>query len=59
MRNPYRIRPYAERLIAAWEKVPEMRLGQLLENAGVQFYTEDGEMIRRVEEFVKEVTKKD
>lgn len=56
MRNPYRIGVYCERLKKAWEKVPDLRLGQLLEDAGVQFYTEDGEAIRRVEEFVEKVT---
>lgn len=61
----------ALRLVTAWLKTPDLRLGQLLENAGKStsakwgeleqtsdlFYIEDGELMRRVEAFVSEHTK--
>ena len=33
MRNKDRIRPFCERLAAAWERCPDMRFGQLICNA--------------------------
>ena len=58
MRDPNRMRPYMERIIAAWQNVPDMRLGQLLLGAGVQFYTEDEDTVQKVEEFVRRITGK-
>ena len=55
MRNPYRIPCYCDELRKLWARVPDMRLGQLLENAGVTFYTEDEDMIRKVKEFIDKV----
>ena len=57
MRNPYRIITICERLKAAWAQVPDMRLLQLLEGAGVEYYTEDDDMIVLVEKFVERMTK--
>ncbi len=52
MRNPYRIQEICQRLATAWERVPDLRLAQLLEDAEVGFYTEDDRMIQMVESFV-------
>lgn len=59
MRNPGRIDVCLGWLGEAWKRVPDMRLGQLLENAGVDFYTEDIEAIRKVEEFVNKFAPKE
>lgn len=58
MRDKDRIRPICERLATAWERFPDMRLGQLICNAynGVMrdpFYIEDEKLIEMIEEFVK------
>ena len=58
MRDKDRIRPICERLATAWERFPDMRLGQLICNAysGVMrdpFFIEDDELIEMIEEFVK------
>ena len=52
MRNINRIQTICQRLATAWERVPDLRLAQLLEDAEVGFYTEDDKMIRMVESFV-------
>ena len=52
MRNINRIQTICQRLATAWERVPDLRLAQLLEDAEVGFYTEDDKMIRMVEAFV-------
>ncbi len=59
MRNPYRIQVICQRLAAAWEKLPDLRLAQLLEDAAVNFYTEDDKMIQMVESFVDELTQEE
>ena len=58
MRDKDRIRPICERLAVAWERFPDMRLGQLICNAyaGVTkdpFFVEDDVLIEMIEEFVK------
>lgn len=58
MRDPYRIYCCCNELCKLWARVPDMRLGQLLENAGVTFYTEDGDMIQKVKEFVDKIEQK-
>ena len=55
MRNPGRIDACLGWLGEAWKQVPDMRLGQLLENAGVGFYTEDVEAMSKVTAFVEKV----
>lgn len=52
MRDINRIQTICLRLATAWERVPDLRLAQLLEDAEVGFYTEDDKMIRMVETFV-------
>ena len=59
MRDPYRIQVICQRLAAAWEKMPDLRLAQLLEDAEVGFYTEDDRMIRMVETFVDKFAPKE
>ena len=56
MRDPNRIDEICNRLKVAWKQVPDMRLGQLLENAGVGFYTEDKKAIEFIEAFVWRVS---
>lgn len=61
MRNPERIRPLCDRLAEAWEKLPDLRLGQLLVdslNGKDPFYTEDEDLIRMIERFVRESAEK-
>jgi len=58
MRNKDRIKPFCERLAAAWERCPDMRFGQLVSNAfsvsnmGTRkdpFFTEDDVTIFLIE----------
>ena len=57
MRNRDRIRPFCERLAAAWERVPDMRFGQLVVNAYSSgsihdpFFIEDEDSIQMIEDF--------
>jgi hypothetical protein len=57
MRNKDRIRPFCERLAAAWERCPDMRFGQLISNAYASecdrdpFYVEDEKSIQMIEAF--------
>lgn len=53
--TPEQKREVIERLYAAWLKLPQMRLGQLLSNAGGQyddFYTEDFVFVDNIETYV-------
>lgn len=59
MHDPNRIQIICQRLAAAWEKLPGLRLAQLLENAEVGFYTEDDRMIQMVESFVDKYVPKE
>lgn len=59
MRDIKRIQTICQRLAAAWERVPDLRLAQLLEDAEVGFYTEDDKMIRMVETFVDKFAPKE
>lgn len=60
MRNPERIYPFAMRIAAAWQKMPDQRFGQLVSNFfrwldGQQksyFYIEDDELIELFEAYV-------
>jgi len=52
MRDPNRIDPLLARLKVAWEKNPDLRLGQLLMNVyrdPVLYYVEDDELITAME----------
>jgi uncharacterized protein YihD (DUF1040 family) len=49
MRNPDRIPEVLAGLGAYWEKHPDLRLGQILGNLRIDYYTEDDEALRRLE----------
>jgi hypothetical protein len=52
MRDVNRIRPLMERLIAVWERHPDLRLGQIVSNASPSrdsFNIEDEALIRAIE----------
>lgn len=57
MRNPNRIPEVLMMLQQGWEKVPDWRLGQLIENLkryiGIDdlFYIEDDEMTKKIVDF--------
>lgn len=59
MRDINRIQTICQRLATAWEKLPDLRLAQLLEDAEVGFYTEDDRMIQMVESFVDKFAPKE
>lgn len=59
MRNKDRIKPFCEKLAAAWERCPDMRFGQFICNVygGVKrdpFFIEDEESMRLIEKFANE-----
>lgn len=63
MRNKDRIRPFCDRLAAAWERCPDMRFGQFICNVYADgmvkkdpFYVEDEDSIRLIESFAKEAS---
>jgi hypothetical protein len=52
MRDVNRIRPLLERLIAVWERHPDLRLGQIVSNASPKrdlFNIEDAALMREIE----------
>lgn len=52
MRDVNRIRPLMERLIAVWERHPDLRLGQIVSNASPDrdsFNIEDEALIQAIE----------
>ena len=60
MRDPKRIPRILSELQRIWEKYPELRLGQLLENAKYEnnseikvdlFYLEDDDLVLRLKQF--------
>ena len=57
MRNKDRIRPFCERLAAAWERCPDLRFGQLILNVYASecdrdpFYVEDETSIQMIEAY--------
>ena len=59
MRNPKRIKKFCNRLAKAWERLPEWRFGQFIDNMFGEislerdpFFVEDDEMIEFIEEYV-------
>ena len=58
MRDINRIRPFCERLAAAWERFSDLRFGQFIFNvysrhtSGDPFFVEDDETIQMIEKFV-------
>ena len=56
MRDPKRISQILKKLQKVWEKNPELRLAQLIENAFLYsgkdvYYVEDEDLIKKIEEF--------
>ena len=54
MRDPKRIDDFCDRLKTVWHRVPDWRFGQLIYNVfgnKDNFYTEDKDMIRRIETY--------
>ena len=54
MRDPKRIQAFCNRLARAWETVPDLRFGQIInivlsDGRGDGFYDEDDKMIERIE----------
>lgn len=60
MRNPERIKPFLEILEKEWNKVPDWRFGQLIENikryigTNDLFYMEDDELEKFIIAFFKQ-----
>lgn len=60
MRDPKRIRKFCNELAALWERVPDLRFGQLISNAfddcpNDPFVMEDNEMINVLKKYVDNV----
>lgn len=51
MKNPARIHDVLEMLADYWLERPDLRLGQLIMNLGVDYYTEDEELLRTLDAF--------
>lgn len=60
MRDRNRIEPFCERLKDAWQKMPDLRFGQLMfcffakECDSDPFYIEDEELISKFEKYIQE-----
>lgn len=60
-RDKKRLSPLLQRLEVAWNKAPDLRLGQLISNAaaklrrGDPFYIEDEELISEIERQIQEI----
>jgi hypothetical protein len=63
MRDPKRIKPLLMEIEKQWENFPDWRLGQLIENIkrfyniDDLFYIEDDEMLKLIENFMREKEK--
>ncbi len=62
MRNPKRIRPFLEELEKLWNRVPDWRFGQLVENVYYnsrsrtdQFYIEDDQFLEMIRDMAGEL----
>jgi uncharacterized protein YihD (DUF1040 family) len=52
MRDPKRIDVVLEEIKKIWEKYPDLRLGQLLENASkILYYEEDQDLVEKLKQF--------
>jgi tRNA A37 methylthiotransferase MiaB len=58
MRRLERIPEVLEVLKKVWEKYPDLRLGQLIEDAGIGFMTEDDDAVKGLCKFGKLKPKK-
>ena len=64
MKDKSRIRGVCGRLAAAWERVPELRFGQLMSNVFLAmqsegkdpFFPEDDSMIEYIEQYIERQT---
>ena len=56
MRNPDRMEPLLEKLLEAWQMVPDWRLGQFIYNMVGRdpFYMEDDKMLESIKKFIEE-----
>jgi len=60
MRDPSRIPIILERLRLVWEKNPDLRLGQLIQNLEKSFfYLEDDDFLDDLEQFYEKISKKE
>lgn len=63
MRDPKRIKPLLTEIEKQWENFPDWRFGQLIENIkrfyniDDLFYIEDDEMLKLIENFMREKEK--
>ena len=63
MRDPKRMKPLLMEIEKQWENFPDWRLGQLIENIkrfyniDDLFYIEDDEMLKLIENFMREKEK--
>lgn len=61
MRDPKRIKPLLMEIEKQWERFPDWRFGQLIENIkrfydiNDLFYIEDDEMLKLIENFMKKI----
>lgn len=51
MRDPKRIPVVLEEIRKVWEHYPDLRLCQLIENAGGHFYTEDEAFVENLKKW--------
>jgi hypothetical protein len=61
MRDPKRIKPLLMEIEKQWERFPDWRFGQLIENIkrfydiNDLFYIEDDEMLKLIENFMRKI----
>ncbi|MCK9556326.1 hypothetical protein M0R19_08925 [Candidatus Pacearchaeota archaeon] len=48
MRDPKRINRILKELKNIWKELPDLRLGQLIQNLGDVYYIEDDDLIKRL-----------
>lgn len=55
MRNPERMEPLLEKLLFAWKKVPDWRLGQFIFNLAGRdpFFIEDDKLLEEIEKMIE------
>lgn len=52
-RDPKRIKTIVAEFEKLWEMYPDYRLGQLVENCGINFFTDDDEVLKRLKVYSK------
>lgn len=53
MRDPNRIPVILAALGELWQKSPDLRLGQIISNASIQFYTEDDKALLGLQQWIE------